>query len=277
MKFATSPGGTGEYGLAAAQGPTAGGTAGFSPVGGSSGGHARPPSPQPERGGTMAMSAPGVQTPPPVPGQASPPSRAASGTIIERTLPRPDHTAAARDIFNTLDNAGPKASASGNRGRSAESPEPGTDRTRIWIAAGAATAAGLLMLVGTALFFTWVSKKDPDSPSTSRAAGAEPQPPIDSRTSEVTAPPPHAETEKSRLAKGPVPTKKSGPTPNLKAAQQPGTEERSPRATLRQPRAGSARPACFVTNCRFNSAHESGDVCRKCRATTRTCRYVRGE
>ena len=92
MKLAISPGGTGQYGLAAEQGLNAGGTAGFSPLGGSSGGHARPPAPQPERGGTMAMSAPGGQTPPPVPGQASPPSRAAPAPSSERgppATPRP--------------------------------------------------------------------------------------------------------------------------------------------------------------------------------------------
>ena len=232
MKLAISPGGTGQYGLAAEQGLNAGGTAGFSPLGGSSGGHARPPAPQPERGGTMAMSAPGGQTPPPVPGQASPPSRAGSGTIIERTLPRPDHTTAARDIFNTLDNAGPKASASPNRGRSAESPERGPDRTRIWIAAGAATAAGLLMVVVTTLFFMWISKKDTDSPPSGQTAQTDPHPPTDSRTSENSSLPPETETKRARPTSGSATPKKSAAAPDLQTARanQPPRNEASDQA-----------------------------------------------
>jgi serine/threonine protein kinase len=212
MKFALAPGGSGEYGLAAEQGPTVGGTVGFTPIGGSSGGHARPPSPLPERSGTMAMASTNRQTPPPIPGQDNPPPRSGSGTIIERSLPRPDE-AAARNIFNTLDNAGPQGSGA------RKSEKRGADQTRIWIAVGAAAAAGLITTVGAALFFMPGSKKDTGSPPARLTTEADPQPPIKPQLSDNSSTPPRHETKKARLTKGSAPSKKSGGRPNQKTAR----------------------------------------------------------
>jgi serine/threonine protein kinase len=248
MKFAVS-GAAGDYRAATGQSPTAGGTAGLPSVGGSSGGHKGPQPPQPERGGTMAMSAPDRPVPPPIPGQGNPPPRSGSGTIIERTLPRPDEAApprrgsgtiiertlprpneaAASDFFNTLDSAAPLGSGSPKGEQPGESQQRGADQTRIWIALGAAAAAGLLTAVGTAFFMSGSSKDSGSPPSATRTAQTDPQPPTKSRTPEDSSPPPHTEINKTRLANGSMPSRTSGSAPNLETARdtQPPEKEAS--------------------------------------------------
>jgi serine/threonine protein kinase len=170
MAFSIPAGTTGEYGLAREQSPAS--------SGGSSGGHARPAAAA-GHSGTMAMFTSDSDTPPAVPGQVSPPARPVSGTIIERTLPRGDHTEGFRDIFDALDSAGTQGAGAQER------PKPGADQTRTWIAIGAAVAAGLLATAATAFFFLSGSKQVAGSPSSTRTADAGPLPPTKDHLSQV--------------------------------------------------------------------------------------------
>ena len=283
MKFAAS-GAAGEHGLATEQNPTAGRAAGLPSVGGSTGGHARPQPPQPERGGTMAMSAPDRPVPPPIPGHGNPPPRSGSGTIIERTLPRPDEAApprrgsgtiiertlprpdeaapprrgsgtiiertlprpneaAASDFFNPLDSAAPPGSGSPKSEQPGESQQRGADQTRIWIALGAATAAGLLTAVGTAFFMSGSSKNSGSPPSATRTAQADPQPPARSRVPEDSSTPAAHRGQEGAAGK----RLGAGQDIRLRAehrdgARHPATGERSIRCILRDPGAGLQRP-----------------------------------
>ena len=166
MAFSNPAGRTGEYGLAPEQSPA------------SSGGHARH-TPPAGRSGTMVMSTSDRHTPPPVPGQVSSPPGPGSGTIIERTLPRGENTETFRDLFNPLDSAGTQGAGAKVR------PKSGADQTRIWIAIGAAIAAGLLATAATAFFFLSGSKHDGGSPSSTRTANAGPQPPTKNHLSQI--------------------------------------------------------------------------------------------
>ncbi len=194
MKFSVPA--SSEPGQPSGQGPQGTGTAGFVSLGGSSGGQTPPATQQPARGGTMALSASDRQMPPPLPVKNNPPTRAGSGTLIERTLPRPDQATAARAGSGTLiertlprpDQAtatdafkGVIASETVGPGsrKSVEvdgSRKPAKDQTRLWIAVGAAAASAALITGVAFAVFLSPSRKDKDSASgTLTAASQAPQ------------------------------------------------------------------------------------------------------
>jgi serine/threonine protein kinase len=198
-----------------APGPTSGGTMNFSI---SSNTQEYPPaagqSPAGGGGTTIPLAAVDRQAPPPLPGKNIAPPRRGSGTLIERTLPRPDD-AAASDIFKSVAGSTPQALTD----PPGKIRAPGSDQTRIWIALGAAAAAGLLTAVGTAFLMSRSRKDSGSPPPATRTAQADPQPPAQSRTSEDSSPPPNSETKNTRLAKNSAPSSTSGSAPNIETAR----------------------------------------------------------